>query len=213
MNKMAFYNENPYIDDEFDENFLGYYKAEVLNQITEHSRQIRTLLKLKCATIRYFYNTNTKTSEYWQNSNFFDNKNKFEFLALQFIMVIKKVKSITGGLEEGIQIIQNNVISHGKNTKADLKELKNITDKLFVNIHYLSEQDIYKHPRFLKVVINLAQNACLVQKCLKKRFSEFYQELGKNYFDLEKELLVMIPNDITQKEIIKDKLNGDMLLS
>jgi hypothetical protein len=209
---MSFYNENPYINDEFDENFLRYYEAEVLNQITEHSRQIRTLLKLKSATIRYFYNTNTETLEYLQNSNFFDNKNKFELLALQFIMVIKKVKSITGVLEEGIQIIQNNAISHSKNTKADLKELKSITDKLFINIHYLSEQDIYKFPRLLKEVIKIAQNACLVQKCLKKRFSEFFQELGKNYFNLEKELLVMIPNDITQKDIIKDKLNGDMLL-
>ena len=127
MNKMPLYNENPYIEDEFEEDFLGYYEAEALNQITEHSRQIRTLFKLKSATIRYFYNTNTKALEYLHNSNFFDNKNEFESLAIQFIKVIKKVKSITGVLEEGIQIIQNNAISHDKNTKADLMKLKRIT--------------------------------------------------------------------------------------
>jgi len=148
-----------------------------------------------------------------QKSNFLENKNKFEFLALQFIKVIKNVKALTGDLEEGIQILQNNVINRGKNTKADLKELKNITDKLFVKIHYFSEQDIYKLPRFLMVVIKLAHNTCMVQKCLKKRFSEFYQELGENYSNLEKELFVMIPNDIPKKEIIKDKLYGEVLLS
>jgi hypothetical protein len=79
---MPRYNENPYIEDEFEENFLGYYEAEALNQIIEHSRQIRTLFKLKSATIRYFYNTNTKALEYLQNSNFFDNKNEFESLAI-----------------------------------------------------------------------------------------------------------------------------------
>jgi len=209
---MTFDNEYPYIDHEFDDNFLGWYEIEGSVQITEHSRQIRTLLNFKCATIRYFYRKNTEISINVQKSIFFKTKNEFELLGLQFIKVIKKVKAITGVLEDGIQTIQSNVVSRNKNAKACLMELNNIIEKLYVKIHYFSEQDIYKFPRFLKVLIRVAYEVCMVKKCLKKHYSEFYQELGENYFNLEKELLVMIPSEVPQKNNLKDKQLGEVLL-
>ncbi len=211
MNKMTFDNEYPYIDHEFDDNFLGWYEIEGSVQITEHSRQIRTLLNFKCATIRYFYRKDSEISINMQKSIFFKTKNEFELLGLQFIKVIKKVKAITGVLEDGIQIIKNNIVSRNKNAKACLMELKNIIDKMFVKIHYFSEQDIHKFPRLLMVLIRVAHEACLVQRCLKQRFSEFYQELGENYYNLEKELLIMIPSEIPQKNNVKEKLLGEAL--
>jgi len=209
---MTFDNEYPYLDYEFDDNFLGWYENEGIIQITEHSRQIRTLLSFKCATIRYFYRQNTEISINLQKSNFFETKNSFELLALQFIKLIKKVKAITGVLEEGIQIIQNNVAGRDKNAKAHLMDLNNIVEKLYVKIHFFSEQDIHKYPRFLLTVIRVAYEVCKVQKCLKGHFSEFYQELGENYFKLEKDLLVMIPREVPQKHNIKNKQLGEALL-
>lgn len=209
---MTFDNEFPYLDYEFDDNFLGWYENEGLIQITEHSRQIRTLLKYKCATIRYFYRQNTEISINVQKSNFFETKNNFELLALQFIKLIKKVKVMTGTLEEGIKIIQSNVVGRDKNAKAYLIELNNIVEKLYVKIHYFSEQDIHNFPRFLLILIRVAYEVCMVQKCLKRHFSEFYQELGANYFNLEKDLLIMIPSEVPQKNNIKNKQFGEVLL-
>ena len=209
---MAFDNEYPYLDYEFDDNFLGGCENEGLIQITEHSRQIRTLLRYKCATIRYFYRHNTEISINVQKSIFYETKNSFELLALQFIKLIKKTKAITGNFEEGIQIIQCNVAGSDKNAKAHLMELNNIVEKLYVKIHFFSEQDIHKYPRFLLTVIRVAYEVCNVQKCLKGQFSEFYQELGENYFKLEKDLLVMTPREVPQKHNIKNKQLGEALL-
>jgi hypothetical protein len=41
-------------------------------------------------------------------------------------------------------------------------KLKRITDKLFINIHYLSEQDIYRFPRLPYIAARCAQQNSLM---------------------------------------------------
>jgi hypothetical protein len=208
-------DNNPYIDYEFDDNFLNWYELEVISKISEHSRQIRSLLNYKNATIRYFYSTTSNTSKKALNSKFFENKRDFELNGLQLIKNINNIKDLTGVLEEGIQIMQNNALSNNKNTRAYLIELKKIINSLFIKIHFFSEQDIHQFPRFLMIILRIANETCKVQKCLNREFSEFYQELEENYFNLEKELTVMISRE-NAKLVMKDnkryKLRTEELL-
>ena len=54
-----------------------------------------------------------------------------------------------------------------------LSDLGDITQKLFVSIHELSEQEIQLHPKFLKFTVNLSQEACIVFKILNKWASPY----------------------------------------
>jgi len=200
MKTMSYNNDYyPYIDPEFDDNFLSWYELEGISKISEHSRQIRSLLNYKSATIRYFYsNASTKTL----NSKFLENKKEFELKGFQLIKIINNIKDLTGVLEEGIIILQNDALDNYKITKAYLIELKKVINELFIKIHFFSEQDIHQFPRFLIVIIKIANEVCKVQKYLNKEFSEFYQELEENYSNLERELNVMLP-----KESVKNVMN------
>lgn len=202
---MSYINDYyPYMDSEFDDNFLNWYELEGVSKISELSRQIRSLLKYKSATIRYFYSTTNNTSTKTLDSKFFENKKEFELKGLQLIKNINKIKNLTGILEEGIQIIQSNALGNNKNTRAYLIELKKIIEELFIKIHFFSEQDIHKFPRFFMVIIRIAKEVYNVQKYLNREFSEFYQELEENYSDLEKELTVMM-----QREIVTNVINNN----
>lgn len=50
---MSFDLENPYLDLEFDEVFLGCYETEGVRRITELSRQVRTMLNYRTNIVRY----------------------------------------------------------------------------------------------------------------------------------------------------------------
>ena len=59
-------------------------------------------------------------------------------------------------------------------------------------IHYFSEESIHNHPKFLKFIIILEQNICLVKKSLYAQFNEFYEELELNYHNLDREMEFLV---------------------
>jgi hypothetical protein len=134
-------------------------------------------------------------------------KQKFEDLSLKFIVLLKEYKRGGISLEDAIQSI-----FYDKQA-SKIKKLSSLTSNLSILIHYFSEEIIYIQPKFLKVILILTQNICLVKKCLYKHFSEFYEELKINYQNLENDLenFLKITLDVKNKEKIK-KLEERLIL-
>lgn len=199
--------EDPYLELESEELFLEWYKIEGVRNITELSRQVRTLLNYKTETIKYRFQSNENTSINQTNTKFLNLKQKFESLALKFIILLRSIKETARTLEEGIQ----SLFFHPE--KSRLKMLEVITDQIFVQIHYFSEENLHDHPVFLRLLVKLTQEACLVKKCIITQSSKFFEELGKNYFNLEKELNILIPYKKPEEKIMKEKQHTEVLTS
>jgi len=199
--------EDPYLELESEELFLEWYKIEGVRNITELSRQVRTLLNYKTETIKYRFQSNENTSINQINTKFLNLKQKFESLALKFIILLRSIKEPARALEEGIQ----SLLFHPE--KTCLKMLEEITDQIFVQIHYFSEENLHNHPIFLRLLVKLTQEACLVKKCIIMQSSKFFEELGKNYFNLEKELNILIPYKKPEEKIMKEKQHNELLTS
>ena len=199
--------EDPYLELESEELFLEWYKIEGVRNITELSRQVRTLLNYKTETIKYRFRSNENTSINQTNTKFLNLKQKFESLALRFIILLRSIKETARTLEEGIQ----SLLFHSE--KSRLKMLEEITDQIFVQIHNFSEENLHDHPVFLRLLVKLTQEACLVKKCIITQSSKFFEELVKNYFNLEKELNILIPYKKPEEKIMKEKQHNEVLTS
>jgi hypothetical protein len=199
--------EDAYLELESEEILLGWYEIEGVRNIIELSRQVRTLLNYKTETITYRFRSNENTSMNQTDTEFLNLKQKFESLALKFITLLRNFKETARTLEEGIQSLCFYT------EKTPLKKLEEITDQIFVQIHHFSEKNLHNHPLFLKILVKLTQEACFVRKCINAQFSKFFEELGKNYCNLEKELEILIPNRIPEGNIIKEKRHDEVLIS
>ena len=204
---MEYESEDPYIESEIEENFIEWYEFEGVRKIAELSRQVRTLLNFKTETMKYRFRSNEKFTIKNINTNFLTAKHKFESLALKYITLLRRIKEDAGTLEEGIQSL------YFKAEKSRLKQLKEITGQIFIQIHYFSEESLHEHPLFLKLLIKFVQEGCMAKKYIDKQFSKFYEELNMNYFNLEKELDILIPNKIEEGKIRKKKQYNEAFTS
>jgi len=209
---MNFHNEISYLEFEEDEIFLSWYEVEGVRTITELSRQIRTLLKYKAAVIQYRFRSNHIFPITTPNIKFLETKNKFESLALSFIKFLRNIKDYTGNIRGGYQYLLDHASSNNTENLL-LKKLEDVTNQLFIQIHYFSEQKISEHPSFFKIIVLLAQEVCETRKYLKKQFSGIYEELEKNYHNLEKELSILIPNRVQEKFNERKRKAGEMIKS
>lgn len=183
---------------EYDEIFNDWYEIEGARKIKELSRQLRTFFNYKTEVIRYRFRSNLISLDNKSTTKFLTRKQKVESLSHEFITLLKKIKKQGHSLEEGIQSL------YYENNKTQIDKLSAITEKLSILIHIFSEVNIHDHPRFLKFVVVLAKNICLVKKCLYAKFREFYKELEINYHGLEGELdnlLEPTPRDKIKKSI------------
>jgi len=183
-----------------------------VRKIAELSRQVRSLLNLKTNTIQYRFRSNSNISVKLQEKTFHENKRQFESLALRLIRLINKINGISRRtLVEEIQNLFDQV-RQNMNSNSLLKELSDLTSQLFMKIHYFSEQDISDHPIFLKSLIQIAIEACKIRKSMNYAFSEFYDELGENYYNLEKEFTSIVPKKSVTKEDRKMKQLSEELV-
>ena len=197
---MTHYIEDPYLESEFEENFNDLYEIEGIKKIKELSRQLRTFFNYKTEVIRYRFRPNLIPTKNCANTKFFSQKQKIESFTYEFITILKKIKKPTQILEQGIRSL------FFDNDKIQLKNLLEITEKLFILLHYFSEENLHTHPKFLKFNVILAKNICLVKKCLYAQFSEFFEELEINYSNLEGELEELIETTPVEKKQSKKQL-------
>jgi len=197
---MTYYIEYPYVESEYEEIFNDLYEIEGTRKIQELSRQLRTFFNYKAEVIRYRFRSNPFPAKNCANTKFFSQKQKIESFTYEYITKLKKLKKNTQTLEQGIQSL------FFGNKIRQLKNLFEITEKLFILLHYFSEESLYNHPKLLKFNVTLAKNICLVKKCLYAKSSEFFEELEINYSNLEEELEDLIGTTPVEKEQSKKQL-------
>ena len=197
---MSYYIEEPYIESEYDDIFNDWYEIEGVRKIKELSRQLRTFFNYKTEVIRYRFRSSPIIVENYTNTKFFSQKQKIESITYEYITMLKKLKKNAQTLEQGIRSL------FFGNNKIQLKNLSEITEKLFMLLHYFSEESLHDHPKFLKFNVILAKNICLVKKCLYAQYSEFFEELEINYNNLEGELEDLIGITPVEKEQSKKQL-------
>jgi hypothetical protein len=195
---MTNFIEENHIHSDYEDIFNNWYEIEGKEKIQELSRQLRTLLNYKGEIIRYRFCPDPLLIKTHDNTDFFGHRQKIESLAEDFITLFKNIKKSNLIIEEAIHSLFFN------NNKAMLRKLLTITDKIFILIHYFSEQSIFNRPKFLKFIIILAQKTSLVRKSLNIQFSRFYEELEKDYIVLEKEMGFLLEKE--PKKPISSKL-------
>lgn len=204
---MVYYSDDPYLEEDLEDYFNEWYEIEVIKKIKELSRQFRTLFNYKSKVIKYRYRSTLLPAVNHANTTFLSQKQKIEALTSEFIALLKKIKETAQTLEQGIR----NLFFLDDPTR--LKKLSEMSNQLFMLIHYFSEESLHDHPSFLKFIVILAQEICLVKKCLNAQFSEFFKALGKNYNNLEEELTLLIPNKISFQKVMKEKKLEERLTS
>ena len=197
---MIYYIEDSYIESEIKEIFNNWYDIEGVKKIKELSRQLRTFFNYKTEVIRYRFRSSPFPAKNCASTKFFSQKLKIESFTYEYITILKKLKTNTQTLEQGIRSL------FFGNNKIQLKNLLEITEKLFILLHYFSEESLHDHPKFLKFNITLTKNVCLVKKCLYTQFNEFFEELEINYNNLEGELEDLIGTTPVEKEQSKNQL-------
>jgi hypothetical protein len=197
---MTNYIEDSYIESEFEEIFNIWYEIEGVKKIKELSRHLRIFFNYKTEVIRYRFRSSPFPAKNCANTKFFSQKQKIESFTYEYITILKKLKTNTQTLEQGIRSL------FFWNNKIQLKNLLVITEKLFILLHYFSEESLQDHPKILKFNITLAKNICLVKKCLYTQFNEFFEELEINYNNLEGELEELIGKTPIEKEQSKKQL-------
>lgn len=194
------YIEDPYNKSEYDDIFSKWYEIEGTRKIKELSRQLRTFFNYKVEVIRYRFRSTPNLNENDTNTKFYSQKQETESITREFIILLKKLKKNGQTLEQGIQSL------YFKNNKLQISKLLVITEKLSMLIHYFSEESIHNHPKFLKFIVILAQNICLMKKCVFAQFHEFFKELEINYNNLELELEDLIEVTPIKKKQAKKQL-------
>ena len=200
--KMNFNFENPYIEYDSDEIPYSLYEIHGVNKIRELSRQLRTFLNYKTAMIQYRFRPKTATYPDRVDEKYKETERSLKQLASKFIKLLANIRGNGFSYEIELERLVFN-LAYDKIRKSLLTELKDVTQKLFTTIHALSEQEIHLHPKFLKFIANLTQEACTVFKILNNWASGFYEELRVNYVQLHDELTVLIPEEYDEKSTVR----------
>jgi hypothetical protein len=176
-----------------------WFEKECINTITELSRQLRTFFKFKEQLIICRFRSSFIPAVNRDLSKFRKKKKELQDKAPENIQILKHIKKQAQSVEQGIR-------QYSMRTESTLlHQLIEITRKLFVLIHYFSEQELHDHARLLKLVVKLVREACLVKKSLDFDLGEFYAELELNYEMLEEELEEMLFEKVSQDRIRKEK--------
>ena len=199
---MNFNFENPYI--EYDSDYIPYslYEIHGVNKIRELSRQLRTFLNYKTAMIQYRFRPKSATYPDRVDEKYKETERSLKQLASKFIKLLTNIRGNGFSYEIELERLVFSLASD-KIRKSLLTELKDVTQKLFTTIHALSEQEIHLHPKFLKFIANLTQEACTVFKILNNWASGFYEELRVNYVQLHDELTLLIPEGQAEKSTVR----------
>jgi hypothetical protein len=178
--------------------FLDWCSLEGSERINELSRQLRSFLNFKCETIRMRFSKSSRSESYRKEPvNTLNPIRKWErdltSLFSQFTNLSKKIGIVDGNIAEMIMKLIENV----KNKSLEINnkhliEIRNLSKKIWVVLHNLSELEIHRHPRLLNVVIQIASLLCSSESLFFSPFSDFYLELKVNYLQLEGELSNLI---------------------
>ncbi|MBD3341441.1 MAG: hypothetical protein GF353_20210 [Candidatus Lokiarchaeota archaeon] len=203
---MNYNSELPNIKFNADELFSFWYKSNIGRKITELSRQVRTYLKCKEATVLYRFRRNNAEYLARRNEKLQKKIDLFESNASTFLRVYRKINGREEDFENNLEfLIQKVNATNDKQSRTLIGELFQSTLDVMLITHQLSEQEFHLHPVHLKLAVGLMKEVCVVLKYAKVWACEFYEELRKNYSQLEKEIRLLIPGNVLEKEKVRQK--------
>ncbi len=178
--------------------FLDWYAFEGSERINELSRQLRSFLNFKCESIRMRFSKSSVLHSYRKVSISTQNpirklETDLTSLFSQYTSLSKKIGIVDGNIAEMITKLIENIRS--KSLEIDrnhLIQIRNLSKKIWIILHKLSELEIHLHPRLLIVITQIASILCSSESFFFFPFSDFYLELKANYLQLEGELLNLI---------------------
>ena len=197
--------ENDYIDDQTNQLFLNWYELYGINKISEHSRQLRSLLNFKnhIIILRFSLLESTKKSISSFYPKYIELKSEFENISLRIIKFLNQNLNVNSSVENSLQIIIDKAtLNNDKFSLSIIEKLKKLLYDLFKAVHLISEQEIKWGFKFLKLVFSVSSEACRVNQFLDIPYALFYEELRKFYIYLEQDLSSLV---INEKKIIEKK--------
>jgi hypothetical protein len=198
------YNQNYFLDYEIDSTFIEWYNIEGSEQIIELSRQLRTFLNYKTSLICIRYSSSQNCPNNIKNSSIFKQKNRLISLTSEFISLFKTMGTESGTISEKINtLMDRSKIQRDSLDIKLLKDIKNISVKLWRTLHVLSELQLQNYSELFKISINLATILCSINPVFFPIYSDFYNELKLNYLALEEELAVLLASKFKDQSTIK----------
>lgn len=182
--------DNPsLLDYEEDSEFLEWYSMEGSKRISELSRQLHSFLNYKSAIIRFRFSGSREGDNALKKDPIMKREGELFSLSSRYATLLKMIGVEGRTVTEKILILMERVKAQPNDFEINLlKEIKQLVDEIWKIFHILSESEIHHHPRLLQVAIKIASISCSVESAYFWPFSRFYEELKKNYLQLEEEL-------------------------
>ena len=184
-----FYDE-PYLEYEEENIFHEWYLIEGEERISELSRQLRTFFNYKQSIIHLKFSTPRNYTKNSHSELISRYENDLITHTSRFIVLLKNLGVKDGDIAEKIKKYTKKLNLNPE--RADIEKLQEInkySKKIWEILHILSELGLYNNQSLLKNAIKISCISCTVKTALFPQFSNFYNELKKNYIQLEKELI------------------------
>lgn len=188
--------------------FMEWYSLEGNTQIIELSRQLRTYLNYRSSLIRgnlvNFKNENIS----YKTENLLKNKQKLISLSSRFVTLLNNEMLREKNINKKILCLIDRVKIHHTNYDINLlKEIKVLNQKIWYILHLLSEYDLSHHRDLLRLIFKIADICCNTASIFDYALSHFYQEITKNYQQMERELIQFNHEEIfTPKKVKEDPI-------
>jgi len=198
------------------DNELSYIELcnlEASEKITELSRQVRSYLNYRIATIRMRYSDSQMAPNIHQINSIKKWEAKLSSSFSQYSKLLRNIGLQNGTIRDKIFLLRINTINQPNKRNLNLlRDIKCLGDDLWKILHVLSELEIQLKPQLLKIAIGIANVLCETVSEFYSTFSDFYQELKINYQQLEEELEDLLQVRKNQRFNINNKSNREMLI-
>jgi len=185
---------------------MDWYSLEGNTQIIELSRQLRTFLNYRSSLIRgNLINFKSKNISY-KTDNLRKNKKELISLSFRFVALLNndllQEKSINSKI---LYLIDRVKVHHNTCDINLLKTIKVLNQKIWNIIHLLSEYDLSHHHDLLKLIFKIADICCSTASIFDYALSHFYQEITRNYQQMERELIQSNHEEIITPKKVKEE--------
>ena len=199
-----FDDHEDYIDFfELDDNdyFSDWYSLEGNESLIELSRQFRTFFNYKYIIIRNKFSEINKSTKITNDNKILSCKRSILDLSSQLVNLLNEIGVENGNIIDKIQILQQNIgIIPVKHDILILKKIKILAEEIWENLHIISELELYYYPKLLKIAISIANIVSSVKGAYNLKLLDFFIELRRNYFQLEKEIEISSPYNLESEK-------------
>jgi len=194
-----------FLDYNEDRYFIDWCNLEGSEKISELSRQLRSYLNYKCNIIRLRYSEMNRSVSAPKRTPVLKLEGDLSSLFTRLVMLMNSIVIEDKTISEKLKILLKNVVEKPNDFFINLlKEIKNLSTDIWKRLHLLSEFELHYHPKLINVLIRIGEVMCSIQGVFFYPYFDFYQELKKNYEQLERELSNLLQMDKVSHSNKKD---------